>query len=440
VKKVLSLFLFLLLTFLSALPSIAQMPDNFYYSEVLPFWKDPSTVTESSFLDGLWCYEILDTASKSFTLPTVRQSGEDGDFYAAPQDPACRILEGVCLYPGTGSAPVLTFVAPKDGTLTYTVFGYMRREGSDRAPSLSLYLDSDMICYEENLFDGKNTTPGSKLDVREIEVRAGQKLRLVVEGDGSGNCYCISGAPSVIYTPDVAPLQNVSVTHFSQDSCHIQWPVVGSAVRYEIQLNGEVMNDPGYNKTYYAFRNLQADTRYTVTVLAYNQAGDVVADSGEVFFRTAPAEETPEVLPAPENLRLLLLFPESFYLAWDPVATDIRFNLYLNGNLFYEAYDGNPSFVYVPCEPGQTYRVTVTCLSADGESAPSEVLTVTAPLLTDSSGPETSATDVPSADGSVSGAPAPSGAASGSWFPMVLMGAGACVILALGLILLLRKK
>lgn len=440
-KRLFAFSLFLLLL-LSSLPLSAALTRNeFYYSDVLPLWKDPATADEAFFLDGLWGYEILDLSGGTFSLPSVRKADDDGSFYAAPQDDSCRILEGVSLCPSAAYAPVLTFTAPVDGTLNYTLFGYARKDHGGNAPFVLLYLDGEQILTEELSFDSGNTSDSLELEVLYIEVKAGQKLRLAVTGDGSLNPFCISGAPTVRYTEfgesAEIPSFDLTVSDLMPTSANLSWSAVPSAVRYEVLLDGDIVSDPGYNRTSFSFPDLRAaGVEYSVSVIAYNQAGEVLALSSECSFFTPeeetsfvppqPGEYSPEE-PVPQNLRLVSVYPDCFYIAWDPVCDGAYYNGYINGEIFFLGHTGSTGRVYVPAEPGGVYRVYVTYEGETGESAPSQTLTVTCP--TGTNGADSSASD-------------PSAALPGAekiYFPLIAGGA-ILLLLVAGVVLLLRRK
>ncbi|XP_050997423.1 fibronectin type III domain containing protein 3C1-like [Acomys russatus] len=134
-------------------------------------------------------------------------------------------------------------------------------------------------------------------------------------------------------------------------------------------------------------RNLQRNTTYKFRIFAYNLEGRSNS-SGEVKYSTRPARPG-----CPKNLYVVgAIHAHQVKIGWDSPKDNGGANIssYIlevnqnsdDANLWNIIYKGTlQEFLYDNLQPDTTYKLRVFCVSPEGQSQPSDVLTIQTPTL-----------------------------------------------------------
>ncbi|HCT77570.1 MAG TPA: sugar dehydrogenase, partial [Micromonosporaceae bacterium] len=134
---------------------------------------------------------------------------------------------------------------------------------------------------------------------------------------------------------------------------------------YKVYNGGNVIKEVGGNITATTLINLSPNTRYVLTVLAYDAAGNASQASNNLDVTTPPSDDTqPPTVPA--NLRSTNIQATSITLAWNASTDNIGvagYRVYRNGTQFADVPDLTATDSGLT--PDTTYNYTVAAYDAN---------------------------------------------------------------------------
>ncbi|MFF5209668.1 YbhB/YbcL family Raf kinase inhibitor-like protein [Streptosporangium sp. NPDC000396] len=198
-------------------------------------------------------------------------------------------------------------------------------------------------------------------------VRAG-----ATTANGGPNLDRLSASAPADSVPPTTPANLRVVGEVKPTSVELAWEAstdnVGVAL-YEIYNGGNVIKTVGGNVTTAEVTNLTPNTRYVLSVLARDGAGNASPGSNNVDITTPPSDDTqPPTVPA--GLRAVSVAATSVTLAWN-ASTD---NIGVTG---YNVYRDGTKFATVPdltatadgLTPNTAYSFTVEAFDANGNTS-----------------------------------------------------------------------
>ena len=209
------------------------------------------------------------------------------------------------LFSGDRMCPSLTFVAPADGDIRYTMFGYVRQDSADAA-SLTLHLyrgNEEITSWEDR--------SGDDIAVDQtLTVTAGEKIRLVVTSSAaSENPFCISSGPTVTYQRPTVPAPEPPVEEtpwiptglrlasLSSDGVYLEWDAPAKDLCYTVYVNGEILYHGlsfSENVAPSVFVPCQPGISYTFSVSVVGDDGMDLprSEALKILFPSAPSADT----------------------------------------------------------------------------------------------------------------------------------------------------
>ena len=310
-KRLLSLFLTLLLLLSFALSFSAEIAeDEFYYFDAITEMTS-GRVSDPVFCGGRWQLVYRSPEKGTFlTIPgwkTLPEASQPVFYAVSPEqreNPAspyfyCMVREGVAFYPGVNVPVGISFLCPKDGTVRLVAFGYFSDVINSKNAAgnrVSVYQDGALIWDRPAVEYSANV----EIDLS-VEVKAGQRLTLAFGENGfsAGNAFCISGAPTVQYTTvssdaAVLPPETVNVGEITESSVTVLWEPVPGVSGYKVLCDG-VQVSPGvaYTDTSFHLSGLAPDTEYSVSVVSLSPEGVLSASGTAVTIRTLKPASDP---------------------------------------------------------------------------------------------------------------------------------------------------
>ena len=169
-------------------------------------------------------------------------------------------------------------------------------------------------------------------------------------------------------TPPSRP-SGLAVKEAGQDHVQIFWN--GSkdnarVVGYKIYINGNLIGTSSV--PHYSFRGLDAESTYTVSVLAYDAAGNnsELSDKFEIS-TTGSDNEPPE---APEGLKAVQITETSVLLTWKRSIDDsgiAGYVIFLDHNVRGTSY--RESFMLTGLQPGKSYEISLATFDSKGNKS-----------------------------------------------------------------------
>ncbi|MFI6798839.1 PQQ-dependent sugar dehydrogenase [Streptosporangium canum] len=216
-------------------------------------------------------------------------------------------------------------------------------------------------------------------------VAGANKVRATATTAGGGpNLDRLSAAAPADAEPPTAPANLRLVGEVKPTSADLAWDASTDNVgvsQYKIYNGGNVLMTVGGNVTATTLSGLTPNTRYVLSVLAYDAAGNASQGGNNVDVTTPPSDDTrPPSTPA--GLRATGVAAATVTLAWNASADDI-------GVTGYNVYRDGTKFATVPdltatadgLAPNTTYAFTVEAFDANGNVSPRS-----APLAVKTSG------------------------------------------------------
>ncbi|OUC95210.1 PQQ-dependent sugar dehydrogenase [Streptosporangium minutum] len=216
-------------------------------------------------------------------------------------------------------------------------------------------------------------------------VAGANKVRATATTAGGGpNLDRLSAAAPADAEPPTAPANLRLVGEVKPTSVDLAWDASTDNVgvsQYKIYNGGNVLMTVGGNVTATTLPGLTPNTRYVLSVLAYDAAGNASQGGDNVDVTTPPSDDTrPPSTPA--GLRATGVAAATVTLAWNASTDDI-------GVTGYNVYRDGTKFATVPdltatadgLTPNTTYAFTVEAFDANGNVSPRS-----APLAVKTSG------------------------------------------------------
>ena len=136
-------------------------------------------------------------------------------------------------------------------------------------------------------------------------------------------------------------------------------------------------------QTTFTLGNLAAGQTHSFAVYAINSAGHRSANSNVVSY-TTPPDTTP---PAPPpNLSLTSVFPTRISVAWTASTdnlTQVWYTLFVNGSPYASNMIGTRALTLIHLSPETSFEFRVTARDGYGNTAQSNLLSVTTPAVTE---------------------------------------------------------
>ena len=299
---------------------------------------DDFTLSAEPMFGGVWTYEWFDTNSSSFAPMGVyvnRSLSNEGsnngwaNYYSPYKDcllnqdePAnyCMFMSnGKQMHPGTGAGPVITYIAPASGTISFyaEVFPYsnaadgnLSTNGETKGNHMYLYVNDTKVwpaTEEDSLMYGDTHTQEApmKVDATAFNVNAGDRVRMVMTahaGNKGGKGCTIASQPVVTWhttsdgtaigNPNGNPPTGVLSSDLKADSAKITWTAAKNAAGYNVYLDGKKVNDAPINATEYVITGLEARTMYEFTITTVTTSGRESEPTQPQSFRTKKAADT----------------------------------------------------------------------------------------------------------------------------------------------------
>ncbi len=222
--------------------------------------------------------------------------------------------KGTYLHPGTTSGPVVTFIVPASGKVSYDTSLFCGNAGGIHA---TIWLNDTMIFPADKDLDKALTTGDThtkedpfRIALTNVKVEEGDLLRLCIttpDGKRDGRGTTLVDQPKVTYTECVLPIGNPNGTPPSNvmavparknsTDTDVSWDAALNAVSYNIYVkdsNGDEeavkVNDAPITDTKYKITGLEFGTLYELTVTSITAEGKESAHSDPVGFMTAKGD------------------------------------------------------------------------------------------------------------------------------------------------------
>jgi chitodextrinase len=183
---------------------------------------------------------------------------------------------------------------------------------------------------------------------------------------------------------------NLRITATGATSVSLAWDAaksMSSSSWYCVQTNGEGCFRVDPPRTTFTHPSLWPGTTYTFTVITVSSNGQRSAPSNAVTY-TAPADTSP---PSAPELSTTSVFPTRVHLAWTASVdnrTQVSYTLLVDGSPFFGGLIGYRSVVVPYLSPSSTHVFEVVARDYFGNSAESNVVTVTTPAATEAVAPQ----------------------------------------------------
>jgi len=171
----------------------------------------------------------------------------------------------------------------------------------------------------------------------------------------------------------------LSASNIQETSATVSWSASSDNVGvtgYNVYIGGS--NIGSVTGTSANITGLTASTTYTVTVAAFDAAGNTSAQSSGVTFTTSAAPDT-EAPTVPSGLASSNVSPSSFDVSWSASSDNVgvsSYSVYLDGS--FAGNTSGTSYSFSGLSASTTYSVTVSASDAAGNSsAQSSALSVT---------------------------------------------------------------
>jgi chitodextrinase len=190
-------------------------------------------------------------------------------------------------------------------------------------------------------------------------------------------------------TPPTAP-SNLRITANSATSISLAWnPSTDNSANwwYCVQVDGAGCYRVDPPQTTFTHPRLAPNRTTTWTVVALDAAGNRSGSSNSVAFTTPPDLTAPS--PAP-TLSATAIYPTRISLSWTESVDDtsqVWYTLLVNGSAYLSDVIGYGAATVLYLSPSTTYGFKVRVRDAYGNTAESNVLSVTTPAPTDTVAP-----------------------------------------------------
>lgn len=173
--------------------------------------------------------------------------------------------------------------------------------------------------------------------------------------------------PEPTATPIPTVPTNVSTSNATASGFSVSWNSVSGASSYKVYLNGTLKSD-NITGTSYAVTGLTPATAYSVKISAVTSDGEQ-AQSNAVSVTTS-------AIGAPQGLKNDPPGGNSVSISWNSVSNATGYRVYLNGALNMDNLTV-PNAVVTGLSAETTYAISVSAITAAGESAKSSALSIT---------------------------------------------------------------
>jgi hypothetical protein len=202
-------------------------------------------------------------------------------------------------------------------------------------------------------------------------------------------------APALLFTPVAAGGKspsgptNLRITATGPTSVSLAWDAArGGSGKwwYCVQSGGAGCFRVDPPQTTFTHPSLRPGSTYTFTVITLSSTGQRSAPSNAVTY-TAPADTTP---PSAPQLSTTSVVPTRIGVAWTTSVDDtsqVSYTLFLDGTPYLGGVIGLNSVIVPYLAPSSTHVFDVVASDAFGNTAESNVLTVTTPPVTESVAP-----------------------------------------------------
>ncbi|MBO5213424.1 MAG: fibronectin type III domain-containing protein [Clostridia bacterium] len=218
--------------------------------------------------------------------------------------------KGQYLHPGNGGGPVVTFIAPASGTISYDVAVRSTHTDGNYA---TVWLNDEMIWPKNGDMDSAifNATNSAAPDIFQIscpsfKVEEGDLVRLciTVVGNRNGKGTSLVETPVVTYheasipigNPDGTPPKNVAASRVNKNTTdtEVTWEEARGAVGYNVYVKAsgtedapvKVNDQPITELKYTITSDLDFDTLYEATVTSITAEGKESVASDPAGFKT----------------------------------------------------------------------------------------------------------------------------------------------------------
>lgn len=278
------------------------------------------------YFGDVWTYEYYNSETEEFLPMTgFMKTGQDGftpkngNMYVPYGEVGYSETgltyigiwnKGNYLHPGKTGGPVITFIAPASGTISYDV-GV--RNTSVEGNYATLWLNDDMIWPKNGDMDSAifNATNSADPDIFQLscpsfKVEEGDLVRLCIttlNGNRNGKGTTLVEQPVVTYheasvpigNPDGTPPANVVASRVSKDTSdtEVTWEEARGAVGYNVYVKASTadgdpvkVNDKPITELKYTVTGLDYDTLYEATVTSITAEGKESVASDPAGFKT----------------------------------------------------------------------------------------------------------------------------------------------------------
>lgn len=275
------------------------------------------------FFDDVWTFEYWDHDSQVFApMAAYFRSNQPGmkPSYGAFYMPYPEVgysenglhwiaiwNKGKYYHPGTTGGPVVTFIVPADGTISYSAAWSSGGNGN----YATLWVNDEMIFPADGNLENAvfNNNSPITIEVEAFKVKAGDRVRLrltTVGGNRSGKGSTLSGQPVVTYidsavsigNPNGEPPTTVTPSRVGKDTSDtlVTWNEGLKAVSYNLYIkesgtDGDPVkvNDAPITETSYTVTGLKFNTLYQLTVTSLTKEGTESAHSEPAGVKTPKA-------------------------------------------------------------------------------------------------------------------------------------------------------
>ena len=214
--------------------------------------------------------------------------------------------------------------------------------------------------------------------VDNLEVQKGDYVRIETQNEGNPTRASVHVTPTILYlnekpldrTPPSIPAE-LKASDVTSNSMTINWKEAEDKegiAGYNLYVNGTLQNKQPIQDTSFALNNLDADTEYTVKVIAIDTSQNE-SDAAELQVRTLKeADTTPPSIPA--ELKASDVTSNSMTINWKEAEDKegiAGYNLYLNGTLQNKEPIQDTSFALNDLNPDTEYRVRIEVLTKTGK-------------------------------------------------------------------------
>ena len=287
---------------------------------------------EALFGDGMWTYEWFDVNTGEFSpMSAYYDKAQEGwsnggwgtsyvpyaDAVWDNGDPACYCLissNGKTMHPGDGAGPVISYIVPVDGVISFdaSIYPYGSGNTSDSAnggTSVYVYQNDTRIwpATEDEAkmtYDMYTADAPKEVSVVSFNVKAGDRIRMTVTcspgtGKGSKGTTVVKlpvvtwhSASVPIGNPNGNPPEGIMSKDATANSCKVVWEAAKNAAGYNIYLDGKKVNDSPVTALEYVIEGLEARTLYEFSITTVTTEGKESEKSEPQSFRTKKAATT----------------------------------------------------------------------------------------------------------------------------------------------------